>query len=288
MFRLNRAPLTWVLLAVFSLGSAAAAQAQEQLFGVAGSGLGGPPGPPVPLSTLYELSPTTGAVISTGPGGSIGAIGAIGFPHVVAIDFHPTTGMLYGIANSVPPFIAGGSTLITINPVTGIGTFVAPITGLTFCAFGDNLNDMSFDSGGTLFVWRQCSAELYTVDITFGVATPIGIPVIPFPFQNGLAFDSSDTLYLKTESVLWTISSATGMVLSGPVAFGAFGATNNVLAFDMADLLYTAVRGGSSPLMTLGTPPPPCHHPPFRHAVRPNPARNGDCGALGSRLRDPQ
>ncbi len=258
MCRLNRALLTWVLLAVFSLGSAAATQAQEQLFGVAGAGMGGPP-PPVPLSTLYELSPTTGAVISTGPGGSIGAIGAIGFPHVVAIDFHPTTGVLYGIANSVPPFVAGGSTLITINPVTGIGTFAAAITGLTFCAFGDNLNDMSFDSGGTLFVWRQCSAELYTVDLTpamLGVATPIGIPVIPFPFQNGLAFDSSDTLYLKTESVLWTLSTATGMVLSGPIAFGAFSATNNMLAFDMADLLYTGVRAGGSPLMTLGTPPP--------------------------------
>ena len=43
--------------------------------------------------------------------------------------------------------------------------------------------------------------------------------------------------------------------MSGPVPFGGFGSTNNLLAFDASDLLYTGVRGGGSPLMTLGTPP---------------------------------
>ena len=198
MYRFNRALLTWVLLALFSLGYSAAAQAQEQLFAVDGAGsfIVGP-------SSLYELSPTTGAVIA----GPIGGIGAIGFSHVVSIDFDPTTGVLYGIANSVPPFVAGVSTLITINPLTGIGASVAVITGMTACAFGDNVSDMSFYSSGTLFVWRPCSAELYSVTTT-EAAAPIGIPAVGFPFQNGIAFDSFDTLYLKTDTevdpILWT------------------------------------------------------------------------------------
>ena len=184
MCRLNRAQLTWLFLLLFSLGSAGAAQAQEQLFAVDGAGGGG-------LSTLYELSPTTGAVIV----GPIGGLGAIGFPHVASIGFDPT-GVLYGISNSVPPFVAGVSTLITIDTTLGTGAFVAPITGMTFCPAGDNVSDMSFDSSGILFVWRPCSSELYTVDLTgtLGLATPIGIPAVGLAFSSGLAFDSSDAL----------------------------------------------------------------------------------------------
>ena len=255
MSRLNHAPMALILAALLWVGSAAAAQAQEKLFAVDGAAAVGAP------SSLYELSPTTGAVISTGPGGTIGGIGAIGFSHVVAIDFDPTA-VLYGVSNT-PAGAGGGSTLITISPTTGVGAFVAGITEMTACAFGDNISDMSFDSSGTLYVWRACAKELYTVSIPSGVATLIGsAPIPPFLFQVGLAFDSSDTLYLKSEIELWTVSTTTA-ALSSPILFGGFGDSANMLAFDMADLLYTGTRGGGSPLKTLGTPPPPVTTPPF-------------------------
>lgn len=263
MFRLSGAPMAWVLLALFSLGSSAAAQAQEQLFAVDGAG--------GELSSLYELSPVTGAVIA----GPIGGIGAIGFSHVVAIDFDPRTGLLWGIANSagpVEPLLSlNGQTslLITIDPTTGAASAGIPITGMPeFLLPGSpafdcdtHVSDMSFDSSGTLHVWRPCTKELYTVDVTpgptLGHATLVG-PIGPNPhdwtLQVGLAFDSGDTLYLKTQSDLWTVGTTTG-ILSSPIPFGVYGDVANMLTFDKSDLLYTGTRGGGSPLMTLGTPP---------------------------------
>ncbi len=128
MSRSDRTLLTWTLLALFSLGSAAAAQAQ--LFGVDGSGGGA--GSPFPRSTLYEIDPTDGALLATiEPAVGVGT----GFSHITAIDFDPISGLLYGIANGAgvdDGFGVAFSTLITIDS-TGAGAFVADITGMTPC-----------------------------------------------------------------------------------------------------------------------------------------------------------
>ena len=203
MSRLRRAPIAVMLVTLLWVGSNAAAQ--EVLFGVDGAGGGGP-------SSLYELSPVTGLVIA----GPIGGLGAIGFSHVVAIDFDPTTGALFGVSNAVPPFLGGPATLITINPLTGVGAAVAVITGMTPC-FDDNVPDMSFDSTGVLWIWRPCSTEIFTLSKTTGVATLVSVaPHGLFLFGSGLAFDSTDTLYLKDFFGLRTVSTVTG-ALSAPV-----------------------------------------------------------------------
>lgn len=109
MFRFRRAPLMWALFALLWVGSSAAAQ-EKKLFAVDGASNN--------PATLYELDRTDGSIIET--------IGAIGFDHVTAIDFDPTTGVLYGIANGPTSF--GPATLITIDLTFGIGTFVADIS----------------------------------------------------------------------------------------------------------------------------------------------------------------
>ena len=149
MLRLSRSPVMWALLAFLWVGSDVAAQ--ERLFAV--DGAGGSP------AMLYELDRTTGAVIAT--------IGSTGFAHVTAIDFDPTTGVLYGIFNGPGPAV----TLVTIDPVTGAGTLVAPVAfppvppcDLPLPVF-DRVPDMSINSLGVLVVWREpCEDDLYTVD----------------------------------------------------------------------------------------------------------------------------
>lgn len=231
MSRLSHAPLVLILAALLWVGSAAVAQAQEQLFAISGGGKGTPNMGPFPVSTLYELHPSTGAWMATIPL-------AGGHRHVVSIDFDPTTGVLWGIANGAgpveggvppPPFPAGfpfalnGPTglLITINPSTGVTSPGIPIRGMdphfsTDFAFQcqTNTSDMSFDSSGTLFVFRPCTSQVYTVDLggaTPGAATligprlppigPVGFTAIhPVSGQAGLAFDlaiGGDPLFMK-------------------------------------------------------------------------------------------
>src|SRR3954447_14076595 len=68
-------------------------------------------------STLYTIDPNTGIATAVGTG--------IGFDRVGAIDFDPSTGILYGM----------GATdifqLIKIDTTTGVGTPVGP-TGLSY------------------------------------------------------------------------------------------------------------------------------------------------------------
>ena len=164
MLRLSRSPVMWALLAFLWTGSNVAAQ--ERLFAVDGA-RNNP-------STLYELDRADGSVIAT--------IGPTGFRHVAAIDFDPTTGVLYGILNGPGPAV----TLITIDPDTGAGTLVAPVAFppeppclLPIPVF-DRVPDMSINSLGVLVVWREpCEDDLYTVDKVTGVTTLVGESGIP-------------------------------------------------------------------------------------------------------------
>ena len=200
-----------MLVALLWTGSDAVAQ--EQLFAVSGSGFA--------PSVLHELNPATGALIATkGP--------LSGHSHVVSMDFDPTTGMLWGIANGAgpvepgfppPPFPAGFpfalngpmGLLISIDPTSGAASPGIPITGMDphFAAgFGfqcaTNTSDVSFDSSGTLFVFRPCTSQVYTVSLVTGAATLVGPRLPPggaFPVsgQAGLAFDlfiGGDPLFL--------------------------------------------------------------------------------------------
>ena len=149
---------------------------------------GGPPG-----GSLYTLSPTTGAATLVGLLGESWGGGGCG-----AIDFHPITGVLYGICfNSV----LGDSILVTISPTTGaftseigpLGTFLRtpsmsfhPTTGVLYAVHRDP---------GFMF------QELSTISLATGSATPVsGASIGPgqvFADGNAIAFNSAGTLFLS-------------------------------------------------------------------------------------------
>lgn len=191
--------------------------ATQILYGVSGAG--------GVASNLYTIDTATGAAT---------LVGATGFGHVVSIDFHPTTGVLYGISNDNAQ---SENTLITIDPNTGVGAAVATIGG-------ENWPDIGFDSTGTLYSWSEGAPDrLNTINIVTGVATEIG-PNSLGTSQLGLDVDSTDTVYIKNDDgSIYTIDTGTGaetfVVNIGCCDF------DNALAFDMNDVLYTLDRTGT-------------------------------------------
>lgn len=207
-------------------GARASAVFSGRLFAVDGAS-GNP-------ATLYQLNKATGAVIAV--------VGPTGFGHVAAIDFDPMTGVLYGIDNN-------SDQLLTLNTTTGAGTVVATITWVGGVGCHNNVPDMSFDSQGNLYAWREpCDDDLYRIDKVTGVATAVGNSGVGTA-RVGLAFDSNDQLYMKSFADVWRIDTNTGAA-TFVVGIPAFE-TSNIAAFDENDVLYTGRRGGGSPLMTL-------------------------------------
>jgi hypothetical protein len=104
-------------------------------------------------SDFYALDAATGAESLIGP---------IGLDHMSAMDFHPTSGVLYGVAERS----AADTTkvLITINPDTGAGTEVGPL-GITSRW---RIQGMSFRDDGVLFVHHgeETAHAIYTVNVS--------------------------------------------------------------------------------------------------------------------------
>ena len=177
-------------------------------------------------ATLYTIDPNTGAATPVGTG--------IGYDRVGAIDFDPTTGILYGIGSNQPNIFS----LITINTTTGLGTTV-----------GDgvpNFQDINFRSDGTLF--GLGGANIWKLNLTNGTPTLVGFT----GFQgngNGLAFDPSDTLYRISNADIFTISQIdgnatdTGTNVQYPVNF--LNPRTNAMDYDLANnILYASVVHG--------------------------------------------
>jgi len=151
------------------------------------NGSGGMGGTLVP-STLYTINTSTGAATP---------VGLIGFNNCGAMDFHPGLTILYAICKDVN----GALVLITINHNTGIGTFVATVTGSIAPATG-GVMDVSFrNSDSTLFVTTLISGgggplvELHTINIGSGASTLVGNLIFASSPGNGLAFSPADTLF---------------------------------------------------------------------------------------------
>ena len=115
---------------------------------------------------------------------------------------HGANALLDGIVNTL-------ELLVAIDTTTGLATAVGTIAWDTGVYFG-NVPDMSFDSTGNLYVWREpCDDDLYRVDKTTAVATRVGEAGVGTA-AVGLAFDSTDTLYMKTSNTLYTVDTTTG------------------------------------------------------------------------------
>ena len=120
---------------------------------------------------------------------------------------------------------------------------------------------MTFDSRGTLFVWHADCGALYSVTVPQAVAKLVGSPAVGGS-GVGIAFDRNDVLYLKDGTNVYEIDESPGGAGAIVTTYPYSGSTGGMLAFDRSDLLYRGTRGGGSPLMTLGTPPPPAENIP--------------------------
>lgn len=205
-----------VMAFVAALGAMAGSAFADRLFAVDGSGSNS--------SSLYELDPTTGAIIST--------IGATGFSHVTGLAFNPVDGQLYG-------WVSGGTGLISINLTTGAGTTIGS-------GFSSQIPDMTFSSGGVLYAWTESNDTLATIDLTTGVMTSFGSNI--GTSNTGLAFAPNGTLYLKPGSTLYTLDPTTGNSIT---SIGLSQSLNNMLAFDSSGTLFSGVRGGGFTLVTI-------------------------------------
>ncbi len=109
-------------------------------------------------------------------------IGWTGWQALTAIDFHPLTGILYGIAVDG----AGTSMLVRLDPATGSTATVVGDLALP------NARAMAFDAAGTLYV---ATSSLYTVDPATASKTLVGGPIFNGVTLSGMDFAPDGTLY---------------------------------------------------------------------------------------------
>jgi cysteine-rich repeat protein len=114
-------------------------------------------------------------------------VGDTGWLSATAIDFHPATGVLYGIVVDN----MGASRLVTLNPATGLTLAVLGSLGL------NDARAMAFDAAGALYVagrpGTSGSGSLYTVSLAPFAVTPVG--TIGSYALAGMDFAPDGTLY---------------------------------------------------------------------------------------------
>ena len=179
----------WLIVAVIVLSTGLANAQAPRLFGTLNAGATGGP------SILVEIDPATGALVQT--------IGSVGYL-VNGMTYAATTGILYGTTSNNDVSFPNG--LITIDMTTGAGTPIG--TGA-----GQYVNVPAADSVGNLYGWTEASDDLVLWNTGTGTVTVIGDSDTS-TWEQGLAFDNSDVLYLVNGSSgdIYTLNTATGGV----------------------------------------------------------------------------
>jgi len=238
----------WLLVSASLFFSAAQLRA-DYYFGATGSnGVAG---------SLYLINPNTGAASLIGPlqDGSGNPYGVTG------LAFQPSTQNLYGSTANASPINSGH--LVKIDPSTGlvtdIGSFGLPST----------LADITFEPTTGILYGLQAAGGgdhwLYTVSLSTGVATKVGIGTRPDFGGGGLASNSTGVLFAALDGVSSTYGHPTLRTLNkgnGTDTLVAFltptpaGAIDS-MDFNSADVLYGFETDRSNPahtqLITINT-----------------------------------
>jgi hypothetical protein len=155
---------------------------------------------------LYAFDADTGEAFPIGP---------IGFP-VTAMDFHPETGVLYGVTG------AATAQLITIDPTTGEGTVVGNLVD----EFGyyQIIPGISF-VGSVLYGTNAWNEGLVTIDVTSGRVDVVsgGVPSAP---GGGFAADAegANVYYMTFNTApIYSVNLTTGVFTPGPILQGSGG-----------------------------------------------------------------
>lgn len=165
---------------------------QPTLFGVTGAGnqMSGAGAP----SSLYRINPVTGATI---------LVGATGFNGVTGIAFDRTTGILYGVVSDLGG--TGDQQLITINPLTGVGTFIGDT--------GHQIPDIAIGTDGIIRGWTEDQGvgddDPITINKTTGAVTVTAVSSLNTA-QTGVAIAGPNLLYIKNGDDLYTVGQFTG------------------------------------------------------------------------------
>lgn len=196
------------------------------------------------LSDLYTVNPLTAQATFVGEVMIDGTTPVT----ITALEFHPGTGVLYGVTGSE---YSPSRVLVTINPQTAVATTV----GVIGAGKLENANDLAFASDGTLYGWNVKGGPLLLLDSTNASRQTIG-SADNGNAGNGLAFVPNGTLYLvgpTTPGDLFTVNTATGAITSVaalsnvPVNFGSATA----LASDENGVLFVTGKGSSHLLATI-------------------------------------
>lgn len=170
-------------------------------------------------TTLVELDPDTGALISS--------IGKVGY-WVTGLTFDETTETLYGVTSPRDDNFPSG--LISIDLTTGQGTPIGP--GNMNAALNATPMILAANSTGELYGWARTSNThpspnrglLIRWDKTTGIATVVGNSGENIA-GHGMAFDNSDTLYVfKYNGFVDEINTTTAQLT--PVASGLYSAVS--------------------------------------------------------------
>lgn len=158
--------------------------------------------------TFFVIDPATGNAYNIGP---------IGFG--VTGMFY-TGGILYGTTSGP----GGGRVLITMNPMTGVGTLIGPTNDAG--AVNHLFRDVTFDINLGLPVGVGGPAgvcNLRSFDLAGLVGPPIGPGLLPCAPGGGIAQDAAGTnIYSMTGmgGPLYTVNTTTGVFTPGPILSG--------------------------------------------------------------------
>ena len=103
-----------------------------------------------------------------------------------------------------------------------------------------NFSDMTINSLGVIYAIRPCTDGIYSIDKVTGVATLIGVAPF-FTYQAGVAFDSTDTFWLKNGDFLYIVDVITPTFFP-PVDPITPIEADNALEFDPFDAAFTLNR----------------------------------------------
>ncbi len=208
-------------------------------------------------ASLFTIDEATGAATLVGSAGI-----PEGSDRISAIDFDPSTGVLYGIKGG-PCY---GAILLTLDPATGAGTIVDTLMGgwfdgtpEAFCSGGSA--GIAFANDGTLYAsgWYGGTfpqGNIMKVDKETGTVlelhpTPIGYGDWKDrrAHLNGLAFDADGTLWASrgnslTTAQINTVDPTTGDITSTLLLIDPLmedSVTISDLAFGLDGMLYASL-----------------------------------------------
>lgn len=168
--------------------------------------------------------------------GSHETVGSSGFSGLNSLARNSSGGFFSAAGN---PLDTTAATLVTIDPLTGLGTAVTTLSGVQ----AGEVRALAFSSSDVLYAIRNgggpfattVADDLYTINVSTGLASAVGNTGLPG--IQGLGFSSEDTLFgwdLNTTGTglgLVTINSATGAATDVNALIGEGGISVQSVAF---------------------------------------------------------